>query len=381
MDKGHLILTLNTGSSSLKFSVFEKELCVLRGEVENIGTSQCLVWSKGKVELLYKKEIKAHFQAVKEIKVICEKGSITSFKAVAHRFVFGGDKNIKPTKLTSKILRDIDRYKYVAPLHIPKEIKVVRSVEALFPNRVQVACFDTNFHASIQGAAKELPIGKPYGKNIHRFGFHGLSYEYISSSLPKNKKNIIVAHLGSGTSLCAMKNRKSFDTTMGFSPLGGVMMGTRPGDMDPGVILFLLKQEKLTPGKLEHFLNFECGLKGVSNLSSDMKQLLKASKQGSRVKLAIDMYCYQIAKQIGAYFVALQGIDALVFTGGIGCRSYEVRKTICSHLKSLGIDIDLQKNRLGKEIISTSSSQITTFVIETNEEAMMLKHTLSLLRM
>lgn len=379
MAESKAILAINTGSSSLKFSVFQNKTCVLQGEVENINTKECIIWSKGLVDKCVKnKKISTHFQAIKEIKELCRKSGILEFQAICHRLVFGGDKYTKAVKLNKKVISDLKAYEHIAPLHIPKELHVIKSVDSVFPKCFQVGCFDTSFHKTIKEEAKTLPL---LDSSIHKFGFHGLSYEYISSVIPREKKRLVVAHLGSGASLCAIKNKKSVDTTMGFTPLGGIMMGTRPGDIDPGVILYLLEKKHMNFDQLHYYLNSECGLKGVSKHSSDMKELLKKAKTSDLAKLAIEMFCYQVAKQIGAYFVTLGGIDALVFTGGIGYRSHEVRVKICKKLKALGIEIDTKKAASELQDISKKPKSPSIYVVETHEEQVMNNQTLALLGM
>lgn len=374
MRKNLSILAVNTGSSSLKFCLFRAMKEVLRGEFENIGQSNALFWVKGQLNFSCKKKFSMHFQAVQELLTLCQKIDQAKLDLIAHRFVFGGDQYIKPTVLTEATMKNISRWSFIAPQHIPQEIKVVKAVETFFPKVKQIACFDTSFHTTLLESAKTIPISNRYlAKGFRRFGFHGLSCEYICEALPKTKKKVIVAHLGHGVSLTAIKNRKSLDTTMGLTPLGGIIMGSRSGDIDPGLILYLLKEKKISSEELDHLLNYESGLKAISKTSSDMHKLLTARKNHN-VQLAIDKFCYDIAKQIGAFFVTLSGIDAIVFTGGIGYRSSKIRQMICDKLKCLGVQIDKVKNQNHEKVISSSSSRGTLYAIETNEEYVLAQH-------
>lgn len=294
------VLVLNSGSSSLKYS-FEGQ----NGEIENPEKA---------LDRFKDKEI----------------------DAIGHRIVFGGDDFPKPIVIDEHVMSNLRSLSKFAPLHMPNELSIVELFGKHFAGVPQVACFDTSFHRTIPKIARYFSINQELQKDgIKKFGFHGLSYESIVKQFDRCPDKMIVAHIGSGVSLCAIKGGESVDTSMGLTPLGGVMMGTRPGDLDPGVILYLLREKKISFDDLESLLYFKSGLRGMSGKSADIRELLEDKQED-----VIDVFCYQIAKAIGAYGVALAGVDALVFTGGIGENSQEIRDRITDKIKSIGLSKD-----------------------------------------
>ncbi|MGD2169044.1 MAG: acetate/propionate family kinase [Chlamydiota bacterium] len=371
------ILCLNVGSSSLKFAIYQnrKLICLLQGEVHEIGSKTSYLSLNGKKEK--SQTVKDHKEA---FFLICRHLPSLSFQAVSYRIVHGADFFDRPTLINKKVLEKISSLIPLAPLHLPNELQVIKLSMDTFKKTQHIGCFDTSFHKTIPSLASRLPLPDSYYKRkIKRYGFHGLSYEYIVNHFPKaSKKKIIIAHLGSGTSLCAVKNKKSQDTSMGFNPNSGVMMGTRSGDIESGVILHLLQKVKMTPFQIQSLLENKSGLLGVSNLSSDMSILLN-NRSKKKAQLAISMYCYQLSKTIASYLATLNGLDDLIFTGGIGENGPEIRQKVCKALSFFKIQIDTQKNKANKEIISKSTSSIQVHVIKTNEELMLAKHALSIL--
>jgi len=296
---------------------------------------------------------------------------------VGHRVVHGGTNYFHPTLVTKEILADLQQLIPLAPLHQPYNLAAIDAVFHRMPNVPQVACFDTAFHRSHEVINTLVPLPKEIrDKGVQRYGFHGLSYEYISSILPTiapqiAKGKIIVAHLGSGASLCAMKNGKSVDSSLGFTALDGLCMGTRPGSLDPGVVLYLFKELGLSVKEVENLLYKKSGLLGISGISNDMRVLLESKEP--EAKLAIDYFIYKITKDIGALAAVLGGIDALVFTAGIGENSAVIRSKICKASSWLGIQIDEAANEKKSLMISNSKSKVSVWVIPTDEEGMIAK--------
>ena len=338
------ILTFNVGSSSVKWQILEDLKPVDSGYVERVTSQK------------KRKQVIEHvFKKVKDV------------DAISHRIVHGGSIT-KPKKVTASLVKQLKKIAELAPLHNIPEIEVIEQC-LKHTKKPQIAVFDTAFHQSMpdKAAAYGLPY-KYYQKGIRRYGFHGISHEYISRGL---SGKVITCHLGSGCSVTAINDGKSIDTSMGFTPLEGVIMGTRSGSLDPAIIPYLMHHEKLSIEKIRHMLQFESGWYGVSGVSKDFRDLLK--NKSKRSKLAVDMFVYQIAKQIGAYVAALNGCDTLVFAAGITERNPLVRRKILNQLTYLGIDIDANKNRRNAFCISTEHSKIRVLVIHTNEEQAMAK--------
>jgi len=312
-------------------------------------------------------------------------GYLTNLVAAGHRLVHGGVQFQKPLQITPEILAKLEELVPLDPDHLPAAMAGVRYLAQRLSELPQIACFDTAFHSSLPKVARMYALPRRFfDGSLMRFGFHGLSYEYIVGELgtldgPLADGRAIVAHLGNGASMVALRQRKSVDTSMGFTPLEGLVMGTRSGDVDPGALLYLLGQGKISTSDLEKCLNKESGLLGVSGSTEDMRDLLEKARQDERAAEAVELFCYRAKKYVGAYAAALGGLDLLVFTGGIGEKASPVRQKICEGLEFLGIQIDPQRNQTNDPIISSSNSRVKVRVIETNEDLTIVRHVLDLL--
>lgn len=383
------VLVLNAGSSSLKFCVYHKHeterwRLESRGQIEGIGTSPQLSVKNSEGEKIadgkLPETIKDGRNAIDYLgNWLRSTYGEARLLGVGHRVVHGGAKYAKPIIVTKEVLDDLRGLIPLAPLHQPYNLA---AIEALYERRAdvpQVACFDTSFHRGHSAVAELVPLPANLRKEgLQRYGFHGLSYEYIASILPEVAPEIahgrvIVAHLGSGASLCALKNGKSVDTTMSFTAVDGICMGTRPGAIDPGVVLYLFQQLKMSVKEVEEILYKKSGLLGISGISNDMRDLL--GKNEPEARLAVDYFIYRVAKEIGALTSVLGGIDGLVFTAGIGENSAEIRQRICDSCSWLGVELDAKANLSKGPRISASTSKVSTWVIPTNEELMIARHT------
>jgi acetate kinase len=387
------LLVLNAGSSSLKFCVYHKHdteqwRLESRGQIEGIGTAPKLSVKNSQGEKIANEKlpdsIKDGRDAIDSLgSWLLSKYGNARLLGVGHRVVHGGASYTKPIIVTKEILDDLRGLIPLAPLHQPYNLAAIEALHERRADVPQVACFDTSFHRGHSAVAELVPLPANLRKEgLQRYGFHGLSYEYIASVLPQAapeiaKARVIVAHLGSGASLCAMKNGKSIDTTMSFTAVDGICMGTRPGAIDPGVVLYLFQQLKMSVKEVEDVLYKKSGLLGISGISNDMRDLLGSNDPNAR--LAVDYFIYRIAKEIGALSSVLAGIDGLVFTAGIGENSAEIRRRICESCEWLGVEIDLKANSSSDARISTSSSKVSAWVIPTNEELMIARHTGKLL--
>jgi acetate kinase len=384
-------LVLNAGSSSLKFCVFERPPgegwhLEARGYVEGIGTSPRLSVKSANGESLASQDVAARdgSEAIATLATWLRSNYGGSrVLGVGHRVVHGGARFAGPTIITAEVLQELHKLIPLAPLHQPYNLAAIEAAAERLPGIPQVACFDTSFHRGQSAVAELIPLPRELREQgLQRYGFHGLSYEYIASVLPEvapevANGRVIVAHLGSGASLCALKDGKSVDSTLGFTALDGLCMGTRPGAIDPGVVLHLFKGLNLSAEQVETLLYKKSGLLGISEISNDMRDLLGRSEPSAR--LAVDYFVYRAAKEIGALTAALGGIDALVFTAGIGENSPEIRQRICRASAWLGIELDEVANTSRLPGISNSSSKVSVWVIPTNEELMIARHTGSLL--
>jgi acetate kinase len=381
-------IVLNAGSSSLKFSVYRRPeaaawAIAARGQIEGIGTSPRLSAKDGAGERLADERLEAKIDGRGAFDALAAwlraRYSGARVLGVGHRVVHGGAKYARPTIVTPEVMADLRALIPLAPLHQPYNLAAIDAVSERLPGVPQVACFDTSFHRGQPAVAEVVPLPRDLCKGgVQRYGFHGLSYEYIASALPQAAPEIadgrvIVAHLGSGASLCAMKNRRSVDSTLGFTALDGLCMGTRPGAVDPGVILYLFQTLGLSAKEVETALYKKSGLIGISGFSNDMRDLLASSEPSAA--LAVDYFVYRAAKEIGALAASLGGIDALVFTAGIGENSPEIRKRICDASAWLGIDLDEEANRNRAPRISRAGSRVSAWVIPTNEELIIARHT------
>ncbi len=386
MPEDEYILTINGGSSSIKFSLYKiKEPLkqIFYGQIENIGSAKAkLIFNNSIAQQKNSIGIKAanHNEAADHLINWLEKQQgFDSIKAIGHRIVHGM-KHTTPELITPELLKELKKISAYDPDHLPEEIKLIEVFSKRYPSLKQVACFDTSFHTSIPTVAKLLSIPRRYyEKGIQRYGFHGLSYSFLMDELHRLAGSdiadgkVILAHLGSGASLAAVKEGKSIDTSMGFTPAAGLPMGTRTGDIDPGVAWFLMQFEKLNSKEFNHLINHESGLLGVSETSSDMRELMEVEDTNDKAKDAIEMFCYQTKKWIGSFAAVLGGLDTLVFSGGIGEHSPEVRSKICDSLEFLGIELCEIKNMNNEAIISTEKSKVTVRVITTNEEIMIAR--------
>jgi len=380
------VLIINGGSSSIKFALYEivQPLAILLyGEIENIGTknttfnfNNTITHQKDNVAI----NATDHNTAANFLMEWLEKQEgFVSVKAIGHRIVHGM-KHTEPEKITPELLDELKKISAYDPEHLPEEIKLIEIFRKRYPALAQVACFDTSFHASMPTVAKLLSIPRRYSAaGIQRYGFHGLSYSYLMEELNHIAGNeiargrIILAHLGSGASLAAVKDGKSVDTSMGFTPTSGLPMATRTGDLDPGVAWYLMRNEKLTSKQFSHLINYQSGLLGVSETSSDMRELMNLQSNDNRAAEAIELFCYQTKKWIGSFAAVLGGVDTLIFSGGIGENSPEIRKRICRGLQFLGIELDETKNVNNEPIISTNAGKTDVRVIKTNEELMIAR--------
>jgi acetate kinase len=310
---------------------------------------------------------------------------LSGLKAAGHRLVHGGARYAEPQCITPKFLTALEKLVPLDPDHLPAAIKGIRFVARKFPKLTQVACFDTAFHSSLPTVAKMYALPRRfYDEGVRRYGFHGLSFEYIVGELRKLDAKlaagrVIVAHLGSGASMVALQDGKSVDTSMGFTPLEGLVMSARSGDVDPGLLLYLLAQKEMSAKAAGALLNKQSGLLGVSGSTGDMRELQEKAQRNAHAAEAIDLFCYRAKKYIGAYAAALGGLDALVFTGGIGEHSPAIRERICSGLDFLGIRLDNPRNAANAAVISASDSRVNVRVIQTNEDRMIVQHVITVL--
>jgi acetate kinase len=380
------ILTINGGSSSIKFSLYRMSESLeelFSGEIENIGSEKATLHfttAKDQQENNISFQASTHDEAADHlIHWLGKQEDFHSVKAIGHRIVHGM-KHTEPELITDSLLIELKKISAFDPEHLPEEIKLIEVFQKRYPALKQIACFDTSFHTSMPVVAKLLSIPRRYYEmGIQRYGFHGLSYAYLMEELERREGleaangKIILAHLGSGASLAAVKEGRSLDTSMGFTPTAGLPMGTRTGDLDPGVAWYLMQQEKLTPKEFSQLINHESGLLGISETNSDMRELMKIEETDHRAKQAVQLFCYQTRKWIGSFAAVLNGLDILIFAGGIGEHSPEVRSKVCDNLAFLGIELDEINNMNNEYLISTEISKVKVYVIKTNEELMIAK--------
>ena len=386
-------LVLNAGSSSLKFCVFKRPETLqwqleAKGQIEGIGTAPRLSVKDGAGTRIADDRLDATVsdgsKAVDALAAwLHAKYHGGKVLGVGHRVVHGGSRFAGPTVVNQGTLAQLRELIPLAPLHQPYNLAAIEEVFERLPGVPQVACFDTSFHCSHSAVAALVPLPRDLCRSgLQRYGFHGLSYEYIASVLPEvapeiARGRVIVAHLGSGASLCALKEGKSVDNSLGFTALDGLCMGTRPGSLDPGVVLYLFQGLGLSAKEVETILYKKSGLLGISGISNDMRDLLAGNEP--EAQLAVDYFVYRAAKEIGAFVAVLGGIDGLVFTAGIGENSAEIRRRICESCAWLGLELDAAANANRGPRISTSQSKVSTWVIPTNEEIMIARHTGTLL--
>lgn len=380
------IIVFNAGSSSLKFSLFDMSDLSLNfhGQVDDIPhTPKLTIKDNTNAEIFCQEGFASgHKAAITALFDWIEShADDTQIIAAGHRVVHGGREFLSQVKITPEILNKLKALISLAPLHQPHNIAVIEAFAELHPNIPQIACFDTSFHRTQIKEAELFALPMSYAEvGIIRYGFHGLSYEYIASVLPEHTdrtSRVIVAHLGNGASMCAMKDLKSVATTMGFTALDGLIMGTRCGNIDPGVILYLLEEKGISIKEVTNLLYKESGLKGISGISHDMRDLLESDKP--KAKEAIEMFCYQAAKQLAGLIPALGGLDSMVFTAGIGEGSRVIRKNICDRLNWLDVELADDANTANQSKISSNNSKVDVYVIPTNEEKIIALATMNII--
>jgi acetate kinase len=387
-----VVLTINGGSSSIRFALYQTAgplKQTLEGKVDRIGLPGAKLTFNDLARKLQDSrsiDFSDHRSAAAFlIDWLEEKIGFASVKAVGHRVVHGMNYT-EPQRVTQELLDELHRISPYDPDHLPAGIELIETFQQRHPKLFQVACFDTAFHRTMPRVARLLPIPRRFDTmGIQRYGFHGLSYAYLMDELGRvagaeaAQGRVILAHLGNGASLAAVRDGKSIDTSMGFTPAAGLPMGTRTGDLDPGVAWYMMRSEHLTPKQFNNIINRESGLLGVSETSSDMRDLIQREASDLRAAEAVNLFCYQTRKWIGAFAAALGGLDTLVFAGGIGENAGDVRARVCSDLRFLGFELDKARNAANAPVISTASSRATVRVIRTDEELMIAREACRLL--
>lgn len=389
------VLVINAGSSSLKFALFatEPELAAqpaLSGQIEGIGATPQLTARDAHGER-YTEAVAAkgsqseqHRDALDHLfRWLTGHNPNLDIVAAGHRIVHGGELHSAPVRLNESVLRDLDGFVPLAPLHQPHNLRAVRAVAALMPDIPQVGCFDTAFHRTQPAVAQAFALPRAISaEGVKRYGFHGLSYDYVARRLPavigeRARGAVLIAHLGNGASMCALRDGKSVASTMGFTAVEGLMMGTRTGSLDPGVLLYLMEQKRMDAKALTNLLYKESGLLGVSGISQDMRTLLASGAR--EAKEAVELFCYRIAREIGSLAAAAGGLDALVFTGGIGEHAAPVRARVAELSAWLGVAVDAEANAAHAPRIDAPDSRVAVAVVPTNEEGMIARYTVELL--
>lgn len=388
------VLTINGGSSSIKFALYqigEPMERTLTGKLDRIGlsgTNLTFIDTSNNQQATLDVEILAH-SSVAEFLIdwLDQQVGLTHISAVGHRVVHGM-KHTESEYVSPALLDELRGISDYDPEHLPGEIELIEAFRQRYPQLPQVACFDTAFHQTLPRAARLLPIPRRFdAMGIQRYGFHGLSYAYLMQALAQvagpqaARGRVILAHLGNGVSLAAVRDGRSIDTSMGFTPAGGLVMGSRSGDLDPGVAWYIMQRERLAPKQFNQLINHESGLLGMSETSHDMRDLLLQESGDVRAAEAVEVFCYQVKKWIGAFAAAMGGLDTLVFAGGIGEQASVVRARICSELEFLGIEIEEQSNAQNADVISTKTGRVAVRVIHTDEEVMIAKSACGVLRL
>ena len=380
------ILIINGGSSTIRFALYAADNRISRifhGKIDRIGlTDSTLTYTiegdnQNNTLPIHAPDTK--MASAYLMKWLEKQVEFTSVKAVAHRIVHGMH-HTQSERITQKLLDELHQIIPYDPDHLPNEIELIETFFQHYPALTQVACFDTAFHTSMPRVATLLPIPRRFDtKGIQRYGFHGISYSYLMEELTRIEGSkaahgrVILAHLGNGASMAAVSKGKSIDTSMGFTPAGGLVMSSRSGDLDPGVVWYMMQSENLSPEQLNHLINHDSGLLGVSEISSDMQDLQEQEAKDFRAAEAVALFCYQAKKWVGAFVAVLGGLDILVFAGGIGENSPQIRSRICIELQCFGIELDKKRNNTNAPVISTDNSRVTVRVINTDEEWMMAK--------
>ncbi|NKI59062.1 acetate/propionate family kinase [Labrenzia sp. PO1] len=384
-----VILVLNSGSSSIKFTLYSGDTVQLKGQISGLGAQPNISLASRVSDTRVDRQLSAdegrsHGASLAALLPVLEQElGGRSVDAVGHRVVHGGVTHTEPVRLTAEILEDLKALEPLAPLHQPHNLAGITAAREAFPEAMQVGCFDTAFHRSHPWVNDTFALPRPlYDEGVRRYGFHGLSYEYICSYLKQAhpeiyKGRLVVAHLGNGASMCAIREGQSIGSTMGFTALDGLPMGTRCGQLDPGVVLYLLTTKGMSPDAVSDLLYKQSGLKGLSGISQDMRTLTQSDDP--KAAEAIDYFVFRIRRELGGMAAVLSGLDTVVFTGGIGENAALVREKVCAGQEWLGLEIDPVRNEAGAEMISTDTSSINVLVIPTDEEAMIRRHTERLL--
>ena len=388
------ILVVNAGSSSIKFQLFlvaahDELRRSLKGQIEGIGVRPRLIAKQTEGQQPIEEEwpapeVASVPKALDKLVAFLRERLGTLPTAIGHRVVHGGPDFSEPTAINDAVIERLEKFTPLAPLHQPNNLAPIRAVRARQHELLQVACFDTAFHRNHPEIADRYALPEQlYEEGVRRYGFHGLSYEYIAGRLPEIAPEIahgrvVVAHLGSGASMCAISAGKSVESTMGFTALDGLPMGTRPGQLDPGIMLYLMSEKRMSAKEIERVLYNDSGLKGLSGISNDVRELL--ASPDPRAKLALDHFVYRISLFAGMLAAALGGIDGLVFTAGIGENAPAIREAVAKRLTWLGLDLDAKANASGEARISNKESRVVCYVIPTDEELMIARHTLAVLR-
>ena len=394
------ILALNCGSSSLKYQVFDAgtKTAIVGGNVEKIGLPDSFVTQKYPDGTKQKKEtsMKNHDEALNVVLFMLREASIdlNEIGGVGHRVVMGGDKFASSVEITDEVIKTIDKLSPLAPLHNPPALRGIMTAKQLLPNAKQVAVFDTAFHQTMPDYAYRYAVPRAWYTElgVRRYGFHGTSHLYVSKRAaamlgkPADQCNLITMHIGSGASATAIRNGVSVDTSLGMTPLAGLTMGTRPGDLDPGVVLYVMEQLKLTPAQMQTHLSKDSGLKGLTECYADRRDVEENKATNDSCRLAIDMEVQNVKKYIGAFMAELGRVDAVVFTAGVGENDEYLRGKFCEGLENIGIKLDMKKNNetlarkgAGETVISTPDSPVKLFMIPTNEELVIVEDTLAIM--
>lgn len=370
-------LCVNSGSSSLKLALYEQEDRLVACDVQGIGLADGRLRRCDAAGRVVHEERRRFDDARAALVAALEGSDDLRPDAIGHRIVHGGAAHDAPEAVTERLIAELRTLAPLAPLHMPAAIAGIDAVSTAFPELPQVACFDTAFHRTMPAVAHRLPVPRALAaRGLQRYGFHGLSYEYVVATVGADTLGrAVIAHLGNGASLAAVRYGRPVDTTMGFTPAGGLMMGTRSGDLDPGVLVHLLVHEGFDAASIERLVHHECGLLGVSGTTSDMKALLEARASDRRAAEAVELFCHVLRKNIGAFAAVLGGIDTLVFTGGIGEHAAAVREEACSGLAHLGIRIDRERNLRHEPIINVDGASCSVRVVRTDEDLMIARHT------
>ncbi len=382
----YCILCINAGSSSLKTALFAvsppEEPKRLAGiEASGIGEDDArLAWQIGERRHDRAGSFDNHHDALAAVLDLLHEQKLPNPDALGHRIVRGPRGRSAPARLTPELMRMLEPYRTSAPLHIPPELDAIEAARKHFPSAEQIACFDNHFFSTLPALARRLPLPRALDEmGIERIGYHGLSYEYIVSRLGDAKGRTVIAHLGNGASMAALRDGRPVDTTMGYTPAGGLMMGTRSGDLDPGALIAWMRREKTGVDELERLVNLESGLTGISGGESSMEKLLEQASPGNPAEEAVALFCYIARKHLGAMIAALGGIDTLVFTGGIGEHAPPIRERILEGLDDLGLVLDTRANTAGKPEIGSRNSRARICVIPTDEDAVIARHAAALI--